>query len=527
LAVQSHANRLLPILLHLNYRKHLMLLIVVSSLVRMLVAACTELSNDEVYYWTYAQYLQWNYFDHPPVIALLIRFFTGNLLMQQEFFIRLGPIVCAAINTWLMYRLGVQVKDERTGWIAACLFTASLYGSILAGLMILPDAPQMVCWLCALLLMLRIIRKGGSARRQQGRLLLLGVVIGLCIMSKVHGVFMWGGLFLYLVLYNRRMLLNPFLYLAVMVTGIIAWPILQWNINNDFVTYSYHEGRVGFFSHIQWDTFFRQLIGEFMYNNPVNMVMIVSAVLALRKTKLLNEGFQQQLLLCVALPLIVVVWFMSLFKDTLPHWTGPAYTTLIPLAAALIVQRTRERVVKSALALPALLLVLLVAGIHWLPFAMGSKDEQHLGAGDLLLDMSGWEGFAQDFDSLYRQDVKAGIMRQGAFMTTDYWFPAAHLDYYVARPGKIRFTAAGSLHGLHHYAWLNKYRPAPIEGQDGYYIAVSNYFDPPPATLLELFQKADPPITINQYRQGRLVRHFFLYRLHHYKGGLPPTGIIP
>ncbi len=59
----------------------------------MVVAANTELSNDEVYYWTYALQLQWNYFDHPPLVALLIRFFTGNLAVQQEFFIRLGSIV--------------------------------------------------------------------------------------------------------------------------------------------------------------------------------------------------------------------------------------------------------------------------------------------------------------------------------------------------------------------------------------------------------------------------------------------------
>nr|WP_315820172.1 glycosyltransferase family 39 protein [Paraflavitalea speifideiaquila] len=104
----------------MNYHKPLIGLIVISSLIRMVVAGSIELSNDEVYYWTYALHLQWNYFDHPPMIALLIRLFTGNLLVQQELFIRLGAIVCAAINTWQIYQLGKRVKDEYTGWLAAC-----------------------------------------------------------------------------------------------------------------------------------------------------------------------------------------------------------------------------------------------------------------------------------------------------------------------------------------------------------------------------------------------------------------------
>jgi len=55
----------------------------------MLVAYSLELGNDEVYYQTYAQHLQWNYFDHPPMVALLIRLSTINLFFHNEFFVPL------------------------------------------------------------------------------------------------------------------------------------------------------------------------------------------------------------------------------------------------------------------------------------------------------------------------------------------------------------------------------------------------------------------------------------------------------
>jgi len=43
----------------------------------------TEIENDEAYYWMYSHYLDWRYFDHPPMIALFIKagcfFFSGEL----------------------------------------------------------------------------------------------------------------------------------------------------------------------------------------------------------------------------------------------------------------------------------------------------------------------------------------------------------------------------------------------------------------------------------------------------------------
>ena len=97
----------------LDTRKKVFLLILFSALVRCAVAYFLEFGNDEVYYWTYAQHLQWNYFDHPPMVALLIRLGTFNLYLHNELFVRAGSIICAAINTWLIYLIGKKISDEK------------------------------------------------------------------------------------------------------------------------------------------------------------------------------------------------------------------------------------------------------------------------------------------------------------------------------------------------------------------------------------------------------------------------------
>src|SRR5664279_296374 len=154
-----------------------------SSLLRIWVAGSLELGNDEVYYQTYAQQLQWNYFDHPPMVALLIRASTFNLYFQNEFFIRLGSILCVATGTWLIFLSGQQVGRARTGWFAAILYNTSFYTSIIAGTFILPDSPQVLCWLASMYLMLRILNYPANHKKQSIDFILLGITTGLCIMS--------------------------------------------------------------------------------------------------------------------------------------------------------------------------------------------------------------------------------------------------------------------------------------------------------------------------------------------------------
>ncbi|MBT8295178.1 MAG: glycosyltransferase family 39 protein, partial [Gramella sp.] len=52
-------------------------------LINLLQAYFTELIFDEAYYWHFAQDMDWGYFDHPPMVAALIKIssflFSGEL----------------------------------------------------------------------------------------------------------------------------------------------------------------------------------------------------------------------------------------------------------------------------------------------------------------------------------------------------------------------------------------------------------------------------------------------------------------
>ena len=122
-----------------SYRASVLLLIVISTLVRGFLAANLELGNDEVYYRLYALYPDWSHFDHPLMIGVVMQVFSLNMLLQSELFIRMSSVVFGAINIWMMYRIGCQIKNERTGFIAAGLYVGSIYATVISGIFILND----------------------------------------------------------------------------------------------------------------------------------------------------------------------------------------------------------------------------------------------------------------------------------------------------------------------------------------------------------------------------------------------------
>ena len=89
-----------------------------------------------------------------------------------------------------------------------------------------------------------------------------------------------------------------------------------------------------FGSGIRGDLFFTELGGQILYNNPVNFILGVLAIVAVFRRRSGLENSYAKLLLWISLPLIFLFLFFSLFRATLPHWTGPAWTSIILISAA-------------------------------------------------------------------------------------------------------------------------------------------------------------------------------------------------
>ena len=75
----------------------------------LLQSIFTGLHSDESYYWMYSQNLDWGYFDHPPMAALLI--YLGHAILPGEIGVRLVMILLSTLTFALILNELNEKKD--------------------------------------------------------------------------------------------------------------------------------------------------------------------------------------------------------------------------------------------------------------------------------------------------------------------------------------------------------------------------------------------------------------------------------
>src|SRR5258706_6074927 len=69
----------------------------------LIQSGLTELQDDEAYYWVYSKYLSWGYFDHPPMIAVLVK--MGYAIFPNELGVRLFPLLLNVLSLVIIEKL--------------------------------------------------------------------------------------------------------------------------------------------------------------------------------------------------------------------------------------------------------------------------------------------------------------------------------------------------------------------------------------------------------------------------------------
>ncbi len=508
-------------------RLFLSAIVLINLLLKIIPASLLELGNDEVYYWTYALFPDWSHFDHPPMVGFLIQLFTLNLRLHGEIFLRAGALVLSSAGIFILYYIVKRLHSARAAIFAVLMFVSSFYFNIISGLFILPDTPQVFFVLAALGFLLPSITIKEPSGKDLTNIVFFGIFTGLAFLSKYHSLFLWVGAGLYILIKNRIWLRKPALYLSIISTIILMIPVIYWNYMNNFISFTFHEDRVGLFnSRINLLSFARFLLGQMFYQNPVLFILFIAATVSIAgKWKKLRES--DIVLLFTGLPLIILFTFFSFFHNTLPHWTGPAFICFIILASEYMadIYRGKKKTVNRTL-ISALIffIVVLAAGTLQIKTGLIPLDNNNKGKNDFTLDMYGWAQAGKKFETFLEKEGITDSLHKDVALISDNWFPAAHIDYYIAHPLGIRLLALGNINRIHKYYWINQTRKIKSTDRIFYITDSRNYHGP--EQFESYFNSIVPEDTITINRNKRPVKYIYIYEMKGFRYDSIPEPLL-
>jgi len=192
----------------------------------LLHVSLMELTSDEGYYWFYAQHLQWGYYDHPPMIAAMIK--AGTTLLPGELGVRFFNVVFSTAGLYLFFRLlPREFQNTKKTWLV--LLAAPLLHYLT--FIVFPDGPLLFFSLLFLFVYKRFLQNQNWANA-----LFMGVSLVLMAYSKYHGALV----LLFTVLANPKLLKSGYFYLSLVVAALFFLPHVWWQYQHEFPTLKYH-----------------------------------------------------------------------------------------------------------------------------------------------------------------------------------------------------------------------------------------------------------------------------------------------
>jgi len=306
------------------------------------------LYSDETYYWLWSKKLALSYFDHPPMVAYLIKLTT--LFGDAVWEIRLAAPLLMAGTIYLLYTLAKLIFDERA---ALYTFYILLSSFIVQGAstIITPDIPLIFFWSLTLYAAYRYIELD-----EKRYALWMGMAGGALLLSKYTGILLPASLGVYLLIYRPKLFLDRYLYAAIALCIVIFMPVIYWNSLHDFVSFKFQLGHGIAEEKLFHPEYFFTFAGEQLaVFHPLYLLPLLYFIVKDRELFTRKKLF---LLLPFLLTLGFFLYFAA-FKKANTQWAAPAYLSASILLGYYLSQRRAVKLIVAA-ALVTLTVILVI-----------------------------------------------------------------------------------------------------------------------------------------------------------------------
>jgi hypothetical protein len=343
--------------------------------INLLQSTFTELVHDEAYYWMYSRNLAWGYFDHPPLIAVLIK--AGYFLFPNELGVRLFTSLLGTLTILNIYLL-IDLPKRSLYLFVLLIYPIILVHTHVGGFLAIPDIP--VLFFASLFL---LVYRYYLKRDNYLLAVSLAIIAALMLYSKYHGVL----LLFFTLLANLRIARRvSFWIIPILIAGLL-FPHLLWQIRHGFPTFEYHlfsrssSYRIGYTINF--------IYSQLLVAGPFVSFIVIYKAFGSR----VESDFER--VLKTNLIGIFLFFFLSSFKGHVEaHWTAIAYLPMLILAYKAIQNSSRAIRWLQRLFLPSIILFFIIRLLLIFNLVHGNIST--------LNELHDWDTWAHQIDSLAR-----------------------------------------------------------------------------------------------------------------------------
>jgi len=381
--------------------KELWFIIGLFAVLRIVAVSFMGLMPQDAYYTYYSDNLALSYFDHPPMVAYMIKFFL-SLFGKSVFALHLTDFIVTSLTLAILFLFlkkvlqPVQVKRALVLIVTAPVITILSINTT-------PDVPLLFFWSLTLLFAYNAIDKGNWYWW-----VLAGLAAGFAFDSKYTGVFLPAGLFLFLLASreHRRYLLSFRFLLFIMAFAVAVSPVVVWNIQNDFISIKYQSAdRASGLSSFEFDPalfpgfFFSQML----LGLPLFFISIYASGYILVKKYFKKEQIQKGVLFAAsfALPMLFAFTAISFIYWVKINWIMPVFLSATVLVATWL---KNDKAIKKQTIFSVVAHLGLIVQLVWMPVMVKSDDTWF-----------GWEELAQKVDQLEKENPRYFIFSDNSY----------------------------------------------------------------------------------------------------------------
>ncbi len=481
-----------------EWRKRSIILVTAFTLYRLMIMGQTGLGDSESYYWTWSRHMALSYYDHPPLVAWLIRLSTA-IGGDTPFWTRLPSAIIFVGVCWLIYKTAYEIFESReTGFWALLLFNVTPLFAF-GALQMVPDIPAAFFWMV-------FVNLAAKAVREDKPLLWYpaGLAIGVGLLGKYMLAPLVPSTLLMLGFHPalRHHLKKPHIYLGG-VLGLAAFaPVIAWNVINGFPSFKFHLVDRNVEAHFGWNHCGQFLGGQGLYMSPLIWLGLCYAAYRAGRSLFAGRDMRFVTLFWLGAPPLVFFYYIGLWSHTSePHWAAFGYLTLYIAWGHYLATRKEQwkKFSYAAIGLSAALVATFYIHVFYPILPLKPKY-------DIINELYGWPEVGKAVEAEYATLPGA----QGKFVMAHHWVMCSQLDFATHNKLPV-YCLNGSIDEFDFFT--DKTPPA---GADFIFVA-DNRFEEPPDTFY-LFDRAEVAKELTITRGGQPVRHFTLYRVFGYHG---------